>query len=96
MVLAISEQEGEDSGNTEAYGATPDCYTELGDLEKAELFLSSFAPIFSIRVYKGVIGTATYISCWAAAMFWNPPSYMAWLAPAAPTPIAACLRGCCP
>ncbi|KAK8559902.1 hypothetical protein V6N13_016634 [Hibiscus sabdariffa] len=35
MVLAISEQEGEDSGNTEAYGATPDCYTELGDLEKA-------------------------------------------------------------
>ncbi|KAK8976833.1 hypothetical protein V6N11_047601 [Hibiscus sabdariffa] len=35
MVLAISEREGEDSGNTEAYGAIADCYTELGDLEKA-------------------------------------------------------------
>ncbi|GFY97221.1 tetratricopeptide repeat (TPR)-like superfamily protein [Actinidia rufa] len=28
-VLAISEREGEDSGNTEAYGAIADCYTEL-------------------------------------------------------------------
>lgn len=36
------------------------------------------------------------MSCWAAATFWNPPSYIAWLAPAAPIPIAACLRGCCP
>lgn len=37
-----------------------------------------------------------YMSCWAAATFWNPPSYIAWLAPAVPIPIAACLRGCCP
>ncbi|KAJ4893581.1 hypothetical protein Rs2_20375 [Raphanus sativus] len=35
MVLAISKREGEDSGSTEAYGAIADCYTELGDLEKA-------------------------------------------------------------
>ncbi|CAK9324771.1 unnamed protein product [Citrullus colocynthis] len=35
MVLAISEREGEQSGNTEAFGAIADCYTELGDLEKA-------------------------------------------------------------
>ncbi|KAI3671662.1 hypothetical protein L1987_87402 [Smallanthus sonchifolius] len=35
MVLSISEREGEDSGNTEAFGAIADCYTELGDLEKA-------------------------------------------------------------
>lgn len=35
MVLAISGREGEDSGNSEAFGAIADCYTELGDLEKA-------------------------------------------------------------
>ncbi|KAK4780976.1 hypothetical protein SAY87_017082 [Trapa incisa] len=35
MVLQISKREGEDSGNTEAYGAIADCYTELGDLERA-------------------------------------------------------------
>ena len=38
MVLTISEREGEDSGNTEAYGAIANCYTELRDLEKAEKF----------------------------------------------------------
>ncbi|XP_019430397.1 PREDICTED: protein FLUORESCENT IN BLUE LIGHT, chloroplastic-like isoform X2 [Lupinus angustifolius] len=38
MVLAVSEREGEDSGNTEAFGAIGDCYTELGDLEKAGQF----------------------------------------------------------
>ncbi|CAH9081092.1 unnamed protein product [Cuscuta europaea] len=35
LVLEISAREGEDSGNTEAYGAIADCYTELGDLERA-------------------------------------------------------------
>ncbi|KAL0009789.1 hypothetical protein SO802_004897 [Lithocarpus litseifolius] len=42
MVLAISEREGEDSGNTEAYGAIADCYTELGDLERAGKFYDRY------------------------------------------------------
>ncbi|KAL5822317.1 hypothetical protein ACOSQ3_020224 [Xanthoceras sorbifolium] len=42
MVLAISEREGEDSGNTEAYGAIADCYTELGDLERAGKFYDTY------------------------------------------------------
>ncbi|XP_018835033.1 protein FLUORESCENT IN BLUE LIGHT, chloroplastic isoform X1 [Juglans regia] len=42
MVLAISEREGEDSGNTEAYGAIADCYTELGDLERAAKFYDKY------------------------------------------------------
>ncbi|KAE8709056.1 Protein FLUORESCENT IN BLUE LIGHT [Hibiscus syriacus] len=42
MVLAISEREGEDSGSTEAYGAIADCYTELGDLEKAGKFYDKY------------------------------------------------------
>ncbi|TXG68255.1 hypothetical protein EZV62_003190 [Acer yangbiense] len=42
MVLAISEREGEDSGNTEAYGAIADCYTELGDLEGAGKFYDKY------------------------------------------------------
>ncbi|XP_052885038.1 protein FLUORESCENT IN BLUE LIGHT, chloroplastic-like isoform X1 [Gossypium arboreum] len=42
MVLAISDREGEDSGNTEAYGAIADCYTELGDLEKAGIFYDKY------------------------------------------------------
>ncbi|ERM94657.1 hypothetical protein AMTR_s00011p00209680 [Amborella trichopoda] len=42
MVLAISEREGEVSGNTEAYGAIADCYTELGDLEKAAKFYDKY------------------------------------------------------
>lgn len=42
MVLAISEREGEDSGNTEAFGAIADCYTELGDLEKAASFYDQY------------------------------------------------------
>ncbi|KAI6691612.1 hypothetical protein NL676_028440 [Syzygium grande] len=42
MVLQISERIGEDSGNTEAYGAIADCYTELGDLERGVLnFMTS-------------------------------------------------------
>ncbi|XP_041001528.1 protein FLUORESCENT IN BLUE LIGHT, chloroplastic-like [Juglans microcarpa x Juglans regia] len=41
-VLAISEREGEDSGNTEAYGAIADCYTELGDLERAAKFYDKY------------------------------------------------------
>ncbi|WVY93480.1 hypothetical protein V8G54_032568 [Vigna mungo] len=42
MVLAISEREGEDSGNTEAFGAIADCYTELGELEKAGQFYDKY------------------------------------------------------
>ncbi|CAH2053752.1 unnamed protein product [Thlaspi arvense] len=42
MVLAISKREGEDSGCTEAYGAIADCYTELGDLEKAGNFYDTY------------------------------------------------------
>uniref|UniRef100_A0A5B7A6Z7 Uncharacterized protein n=1 Tax=Davidia involucrata TaxID=16924 RepID=A0A5B7A6Z7_DAVIN len=42
MVLAISEREGEDSGNTEAHGAIADCYTELGDLERAAKFYDNY------------------------------------------------------
>ncbi|XP_052180400.1 protein FLUORESCENT IN BLUE LIGHT, chloroplastic isoform X2 [Diospyros lotus] len=42
MVLGISDREGEDSGNTEAYGAIADCYTELGDLERAGKFYDQY------------------------------------------------------
>lgn len=42
MVLSISEREGEDSGNTEAFGAIADCYTELGELEKAGQFYDKY------------------------------------------------------
>ncbi|VVA97581.1 unnamed protein product [Arabis nemorensis] len=42
MVLAISKREGEESGSTEAYGAIADCYTELGDLEKAGNFYDTY------------------------------------------------------
>ncbi|KAK3006015.1 hypothetical protein RJ639_016097 [Escallonia herrerae] len=42
MVLAMSEKVGEDSGNTEAYGAIADCYTELGDLEKAGIYYDQY------------------------------------------------------
>ena len=34
-VLELSKETVEDSGCTEAYGAIADCYTELGDLERA-------------------------------------------------------------
>ena len=42
MVLSISEKVGEDSGNTEAFGAIADCYTELGDLERAATFYDQY------------------------------------------------------
>ncbi|KAI3684139.1 hypothetical protein L6452_33358 [Arctium lappa] len=42
MVLSISEREGEDSGNTEAFGAIADCYTELGDLDQAATFYDRY------------------------------------------------------
>ncbi|KAK1360315.1 Protein FLUORESCENT IN BLUE LIGHT, chloroplastic [Heracleum sosnowskyi] len=42
MVLTISEREKEDSGNTEAYGAIADCYTELGDLERAGSYYDQY------------------------------------------------------
>lgn len=41
MVLDISIREGEDSANTEAYGAIAD-YTELGDLERAGHFYDKY------------------------------------------------------
>ncbi|MFQ6626049.1 hypothetical protein Gotur_005123 [Gossypium turneri] len=42
MVLAISDREGEDSGNIEAYGAIADCYTKLRDLEKAGILYDKY------------------------------------------------------
>ncbi|XP_019187664.1 PREDICTED: protein FLUORESCENT IN BLUE LIGHT, chloroplastic-like isoform X2 [Ipomoea nil] len=42
MVLDISEREKEDSGSTEAYGAIADCYTELGDLERAAKYYDQY------------------------------------------------------
>ncbi|CAN0877729.1 Protein FLUORESCENT IN BLUE LIGHT, chloroplastic [Linum grandiflorum] len=42
MVLEISKREGEECGNTEAYGAIADCYTELGDLEQAGKFYDDY------------------------------------------------------
>ncbi|CAJ1950717.1 unnamed protein product [Sphenostylis stenocarpa] len=42
MVLVISEREGEDSGNTEAFGAIANCYTELGELETAGQFYDKY------------------------------------------------------
>ncbi|CAI9097336.1 OLC1v1033735C1 [Oldenlandia corymbosa var. corymbosa] len=42
MVLEISNREGETSGNTEAYGAIADCYTELGDLERAANYYDQY------------------------------------------------------
>ncbi|KAG6433791.1 hypothetical protein SASPL_105408 [Salvia splendens] len=42
MVLEISQKEGEESGNTEAYGAIADCYTELGDLERAAKYYDQY------------------------------------------------------
>lgn len=42
MVLEISEREGEDSGNTEAFGAIADCYTEVGDFERAGNYYDSY------------------------------------------------------
>ena len=42
MVLNISKMTGENSGVTEAYGAIADCYTELGELEKAGKFYDQY------------------------------------------------------
>nr|ACF81474.1 unknown [Zea mays] len=42
MVLNISKVTGEDAGVTEAYGAIADCYTELGELEKAGKFYDKY------------------------------------------------------
>ncbi|RCV25678.1 hypothetical protein SEVIR_5G185800v4 [Setaria viridis] len=42
MVLNISKMTGEDAGVTEAYGAIADCYTELGELEKAGKFYDKY------------------------------------------------------
>lgn len=42
MVLAISEKAKEHTGDTEAYGAIADCYTELGDLETAAKYYDKY------------------------------------------------------
>lgn len=42
QVLTTSGKTGEQSGNTEAYGAIADCYTELGDLESAAKFYDQY------------------------------------------------------
>ncbi|XP_009775170.1 protein FLUORESCENT IN BLUE LIGHT, chloroplastic-like [Nicotiana sylvestris] len=42
MVLDISSRNGEDSGSTEAYGAIADCYTELGDMERAAKYYDQY------------------------------------------------------
>lgn len=42
LVLDISERVKEESGNTEAYGAIADCYTELGDFDKAGQFYDHY------------------------------------------------------
>ncbi|KAL8526722.1 hypothetical protein ACS0TY_015791 [Phlomoides rotata] len=42
MVLEISQREGEESGSTDAYGAIADCYTELGDLERAAKYYDQY------------------------------------------------------
>ncbi|MCL7044775.1 hypothetical protein MKW94_004364 [Papaver nudicaule] len=42
LVLEISDREREESGNTEAYGAIADCYTELGELEQAGKFYDKY------------------------------------------------------
>lgn len=42
MVLSISEREKENTGDTEAYGAIADCYTELGDLETAAKYYDKY------------------------------------------------------
>ncbi|KAK4478496.1 hypothetical protein RD792_013973 [Penstemon davidsonii] len=42
MVLEISQREGEESGNVEAYGAIADCYTEIGDLERAAKYYDQY------------------------------------------------------
>lgn len=41
-VLEIAQKDGEHYGSTEAYGAIADCYTELGDLEKAGKFYDKY------------------------------------------------------
>lgn len=41
-ILELSKQTGEDTGATEAYGAIADCYTELGDLERAAVFYDKY------------------------------------------------------
>ncbi|KAH8932507.1 hypothetical protein BDL97_19G076600 [Sphagnum fallax] len=42
VVLSVSQRTGEHAGNTEAYGAIADCYTELGDLENAAKFYDQY------------------------------------------------------
>lgn len=42
LVLSISEREKENTGDTEAYGAIADCYTELGDLETAAKYYDKY------------------------------------------------------
>lgn len=41
-VLEIAQIANDDSGTTEAHGAIADCYTELGDLERAGKFYDKY------------------------------------------------------
>lgn len=41
-MLQKSTETAEHSGDTEAYGAIADCYTELGDLEAAAEFYDQY------------------------------------------------------
>ncbi|KAL6496183.1 hypothetical protein OROGR_029441 [Orobanche gracilis] len=52
MVLEISQMEGEESGNTEAYGAIADCYAELGDLEQAAKYYDQYISRLRNACYK--------------------------------------------
>lgn len=42
LVLSISERTKDNGGNTEAYGAIGDCYSELGELETAAKYYDSY------------------------------------------------------
>ncbi|KAG0554067.1 hypothetical protein KC19_12G059800 [Ceratodon purpureus] len=42
LVLAISEKTKEHSGNTEAYGAIGDCYSEIGEMESAAKYYDMY------------------------------------------------------
>lgn len=42
LVLSISERTKEHSGNTEAYGAIGDCFSEIGELESAAKYYDMY------------------------------------------------------
>lgn len=42
LVLSISDKTNEFSGNTEAYGAIGDCYSEIGEMESAAKYYDMY------------------------------------------------------